>query len=138
MSRTITVDGPAGFTFIVSDAEYANIDWGASGDDVVAINLEDGGAASLNWGYTAAVFIGGSLPPPGSYPGWLVESSGPYGGINGLLVNDATKDALVSAMVFADVILEFTTLQGTDVKLPSRNATAIAFHPGDYVVPPTP
>jgi hypothetical protein len=137
MSRTITVDGAAsGAGLVVSDVEYASIDWGASADDIVTFNLENGGAAVLNWESIGAVFSRGSPPPPGSYPGWHVDVSGPYGGVNGLHVNDATKDALVIALAEADVIIEFTTLQGTDVKLPSKNATVIALVPGAYVVEP--
>jgi hypothetical protein len=137
MSRTITVDGAAsGASLVVSDAEYASIDWGNSVDDVVTFNLENGGAAVINWGSIGAVFSRGSTPPPGSYPGWVVDASGPYGGVQGLLVNEATKDTLVAALVEADVIVEFTTLQGTDVKLPSKNATVVMFYPGDYVVVP--
>jgi hypothetical protein len=136
MSRKITVDGVAtGASLVVSDAEYANIDWGNSVDDVVVINLENGGAAVLNWESIGAVLSTGSTTPPGLYPGWLVDVSGPFGGINGLHVSDATKDTLVAALASADVIVEFTTLQGTDVILPSKNATVISFYPADLVVP---
>jgi hypothetical protein len=135
MSRRITVDGATGRSLVVSDAEYASIDWGNSADDIVAFNLENGGAVVLNWYSIGAVFIIGSSPPSGSYPGWHVDISGPYGGVNGLHVNDATKDTLVAELALADVIVEFTTLQGTDVILPSRNATVIIFTPGDAVVP---
>jgi hypothetical protein len=135
MSRRITVDGASGDNLVVSDAEYANIDWGNSADDIVTFDLEGGGSAILNWYTIGAVFVTGATPPPGSYPGWLVDVRGLYGGVNGLLVNDATKDALVTALAQADIIVEFTTLQGTDVILPSKNATMITFTPGNHVVP---
>jgi hypothetical protein len=139
MSRRIAVDGPAGFTaagaLVVSDVEYAGIDWGNSADDVVFFNLENGGVAVINWAHTAAVYIPGAATPPGSYPGWRIDAVGPYGGLSGLNVSDAVKDALVTELSVADVIVEFTTLQGTDVRLPSRNTTIITFIPGDYVVP---
>jgi hypothetical protein len=135
MSRRITVDGASGDNLVVSDAEYASIDWGNSADDIVTFDLENGGSAIINWFTIGAVFVTGSTPPPGSYPGWHVDVRGPYGGVNGLLVNDATKDALVAALVLADVIVEFTTLQGTDVILPSKNATMISFTPGNLVIP---
>ena len=135
MSRTIVVDGSANLSFIVSDAEYASIDWGANSDDVVSFVLENGGSATLTWAKIGAVFAAGAVPPPGSYPGWRVTARGPYGAVEGLHVNDATKAAIEAALVDADVILEFTTLQGSDVKMPSINATAITLNPGDYVVP---
>jgi len=136
MSRTIVVDGDANYSFVVSDAEYAGIDWGSSSDDTVFINLEYGGAASLNWTLIGVVTVSGATPPPGTYPGWHVDARGPHGAVIGLHVNDATKDALLAVLASEDdAILEFTTLQGFDVKMPSRNATAIAFRPADYVVP---
>jgi hypothetical protein len=135
MSRRITVDGASGDNLVVSDVEYANIDWGSSVDDIVTFDLENGGSAIINWFTIGAVFVTGSTPPPGSYPGWLVDVRGLYGGVNGLLVNDATKDALVTDLAQADIIVSFTTLQGTDVILPSKNATMISFIPGNHVVP---
>jgi hypothetical protein len=135
MSRRITVDGASGDNLVVSDTEYNNIDWGNSVDDVVTFDLENGGSAIIGWYTIGAVFATGATPPPGSYPGWHVDVRGPYGGVNGLLVNDATKDTLVAALAVADVIVQFTTLQGTDVILPSKNATLISFTPGDLVIP---
>ena len=136
MSRRILVDGAAsGEILVVSDAEYADIDWGNSVDDVVTFGLENGGAAVLNWTSIGAVFSKGAMPPPGSYPGWLIKASGLYGGISDLLVSDATKDTLVAELAQADVIVEFTTLLGVDVIMPSKNATVIIFKPGNHVVP---
>jgi hypothetical protein len=138
MSRRISIDGAAaiGTSLLVSDADYVNVDWGNSADDVVVIPLENGGEALLNWLSIGAIFIPGASPPPGTYPSWNLEVRGPYGGVSGLNVNEATKDAMVAQMSNADTILEFTTLQGTDVKLPTKNATAIIFDPGDFVVAP--
>ena len=135
MSRDIIVDGAHNVRFTVSDSEYAAIDWGVKGDDVVLINLEHGGFAALYWNTIGVVQAPGALPPPGSYPGWHIDARGPWGDISGLHINDATKDALVIALAVADTILEFTTLQGSDVKMPSASATYISFHPGDFVVP---
>jgi len=107
VSRTIHVDGSAsGASFTVSDTEYTGIDWGNSADDVIVLNLENGGVAILNWRSIGSVFVPGASPPPGSYPGWYVETSGPYGGTNGLLVNTATKDMLVTALAESDVIVD--------------------------------
>lgn len=134
MSRTIVIDGRVDLNYVVSDVEYAAIDWGEY-EDLVIFTAENGSVVALNWSLIGAVTIPGALPPPGSYPGWRVFASGHYGSIGGLHVNDATKADLVAALTGPDVLLEFTTLEGTDVKLPVTNATAVSLIPGDLVIP---
>lgn len=136
MSRTIRIDGYADSRHVVSDVEYAGIDWGSSSDDIVRFEDVNGSRVYLNYARVASIEIPGASPPPGSYPGWILDMTGAYGGVQGLHIDQATKDALVDALdADADLILEFTTLEGTDIKFPSANAASIVFTPGDLVVP---
>ncbi len=130
------MDGSANLSFTVSDAEYASIDWGLHVDDAVHFTGEDGSSVTLNWSLIGVVQVPGATPPPGTYPGWDVEAHGPNGAITGLQVDDVTKGAIHASLVAdSGVIVQFTTLQGSDVKLPLKNVTAIALVPGEYVVP---
>ncbi len=134
MSRTIIVDGAANYEFVVSDAEYADSDWGKY-EDLVIFTAENGSVVALNWSLIGVVSIPGAIPPPGSYPGWRIFASGPYGAVGGLHVNDATKADLLAVLTDPEVLLEFTTLEGIDIKLPVTNVTAVSFIPGDLVIP---
>ena len=138
MSKDISVDGYNNEVYAVSDAEYAGIDWGSSSGYFVRFTAEDGSFVVLNLAHVVSISVPGAEPPPGSYPGWLLYATGVYGSVAGVHVNQLTKEAIVDVLSTPgseDSILEFTALEGREVKVPTANVTSISLVPEDLIVP---
>lgn len=131
----IQVDGRENLTLSISPAEYASTDWGNSADDFVYFHTEEGRLVVLNLSRVGAISIASGTPPTGSNPGWRIHAGGPYGAVDAH-ITQATKDALDPVLESAgDIVLEFTTIEGTDVKVPLLNTQFIVLTPEDLVIP---
>ena len=138
MAKTIRVDGRINSEHIVSDVEYAGIDWGNTSEDCVRFTDVDGSFIVLNLSHVVCISVPGVQPPPGSYPGWHVYATGLGGSVEGLHVNDATKADIVFAVSepgSEDSVVEFVSLEGTEVRFLTANVGNIKLMPHDLVVP---
>ena len=139
MARTIHVDAVRDAEFVVSDSEFAGIDWGNSSTDVVSFETEDGEIVFLRLGELAAIYVkGGPAPAPGSTPGFRIKSIGGHSGQVDSHVSEATKDTLLAALSGPgsdDIILKFTILEGDFVVLPNKNSLYISFQEEALITP---
>ncbi len=139
MSRIIRVDAFRDLEFVVSDSEAAGIDWGNSNEDTIVFETVDQEDVYLNWDNIAVITISGAAPPPGStLPGYRMLAAAADGSFNAH-INEATRDALVASLNgpgSENMIMEFTTLNGYDVRLPNKNILYISFQPDDLVTAP--
>ncbi len=139
MSRIIKIDAFRDLEFLVSDSEAAAIDWGNSNEDTIVFETVDQEAVHLNWDNVAVISISGAAPPPGStLPGYRMLAVAPDGSLDAH-IDEVTRDALVASLSgpgSENMILEFTTLNGYDVRLPNKNALYISFQPDDLVTAP--
>ena len=137
MAKTIIA---AGLRFVVSDAEYALIDWGTTGDDFVRFETTSGGDIAVNLQQVTTLTTPGVEPPPGSFPGFRVNMIASKESIDAH-VNQATRDALVAALQgpgSEDQVLQFTTLEGEDVRIVTRNMGVLYVEPETLEVPDPP
>ena len=132
MSRNVRIaHGPP---LVVSDAEYANIDWGSSRDDFVHFVTEGGGFVLVAWEHTANISADGADPGPGSFPGYMITG----GGI-GNHISEATKEALeaeLSAPGSQDKILSFVTTGGEEYHFAVANIQRLIMTPATFIIEP--
>jgi hypothetical protein len=138
MARYIQVDAKENFESYISDAEYAAVDWGSSSDDFVRFSTVEGHEVILNLSKVATISITTNPPPlPGTDPAWRIHITSEYGQVDEH-INQDTKDAIHAALQLpgaADSILEFTTLEGVDHKVPTANAQHIMMEPKPFSPP---
>ena len=139
MSRVIKIDAFRDLEFVVSDGEASSIDWGNSNEDTIVFETVNQEEVHLNWDNIAVISVSGASPPPGStLPGYRILAVSVDGSLDAH-INETTKDALVTSLMgpgSENIILEFTTLNGYDVKLSNKNALYISFQPDDLVTAP--
>ena len=132
MSRNVRIaHGPP---LVVSDVEYANIDWGNSRDDFVYFVTEDGGFVLVAWENTSNISVDGADPGPGSFPGYTITG----GGIDNH-ISEATKDALeaeLSAPGSQNKILSFVTSGGEEYHFAVANIQRLVIVPTTLVIEP--
>ncbi len=137
MSRTIHFDGPSDAEYVVSDAEYAGIDWGSTNEDVVTFTTESGEVIFVRLSRVGSASSPGSPPAPGTQSGYRVRVQGNAGSVD-VHISEEVKNTLVAALQGPgsdNRILEFTTLEGIDYKVPNANSSYIEFQVESLVTP---
>ena len=131
MSRKVQIG--SGPEVVVSDSEYANIDWGSMGDDSVHFVTEDGGFVLFYWSNTLSVVADGADPGPGSFPGYTVRIRGEVDNH----INEATKDAIeaeLSGPGSQDKILSFVTTGGEEYHVSVANIQELVLAPDTLII----
>ena len=131
MSRKVQIG--SGLEVVVSDSEYANIDWGSKGDDSVHFVTEDGGFVLFYWSNTLSVIADGADPGPGSFPGYTIMIRGEADNH----ISEATKDAIkaeLSTTGSQDKILSFVTTGGEEYHIAIANIQELVLAPATVVI----
>ena len=118
---------------VVSDSEYANIDWGSSSDDFVHFVTENGGFVLFSWAETLSVVADGADPGPGSFPGYTIRVRGEVDNH----ISEATKDAIeveLSGTGSQDKILSFVTTGGEEYHIAVANIQELVLVPNILVI----
>ncbi len=118
----------------VSPAEYAGIDWGSSSDDFVRFTTTADKYVVVNLRKVQVVQVIGHHAPSTPDPVYAVDVAhrGAY------RVDQATRDALVAALAdpgAEDMILEFPSVDGDEIKVVTANVTDISVVNDAYPVP---
>jgi len=118
----------------ISPAEYAEIDWGSSADDFVKFNTVAGGFVVVNLRSVTVIQIVGHHAPSTPDPVYDVDVAHR----SGYRIDQATRDTVVATLnepLAEDIILEFSSVDGDDIKIVTANVTDISIIDSSFPEP---